>query len=138
MVQTGHHSMALFATKHAHIPPQCAVVISKVSQFACPCSNVVASFKSKAFFPPPQLLHKLLVDGYAFQFNSQVMRATARHLILIIQSYCDDDTRYIAALLLSYLITQVKWSLDHAGDFSLTTKLGRKHKMFRCHHKSPI
>ena len=78
--------------------------------------------------PHSQLPHRPLVDGYAFQFHSQDMRAIARHLILIIQSYCDDDTRYTAALLLSHLIAQVQWSLDRAGNFSLIAKLGRKHK----------
>jgi len=125
--ETGHHSMALFATKHAHIslPVRCGN--KQGSLFACPCSNEVASFKSKAFFPPPQLPHRPLVDGHAFQFHSQDMCATARHLILIIHSYCEDDTHYTAALLCSYLITQVQWSRDHAEDFSLITKLGRKH-----------
>jgi len=68
------------------------------------------------------------VDGYAFKFHSQDTRSTAQHLVLIIQSYCDDDTRYTAALLLDQLIRQVQWSLDRAGDFSLIAKLGRKHK----------
>ena len=68
------------------------------------------------------------MDGYAFKFHSQDTRSTAQHLVLIIQSYCDDDTRYTAALLLDQLIRQVQWSLDRAGNFSLITKLGRKHK----------
>ena len=102
--ETGHHSMTLFATKHAHISLPVRYGNKQGSSFACPCSNVVASFKTKAFFQPPQLPHRPLVDGYAFQFHSQDMCTTARHLILIIQSYCDDDTRYTAALLLSHLI----------------------------------
>ena len=81
-------------------------------------------------FPPPTLAHKPLVNGYAFAFHSRDDRCLARNLILIIQSYCDDDTRYTAALLLHQLIQQAQWSLDRAGDFSLITKLGRKHKKF--------
>ena len=128
VAETGHHSMALFATKHAHILLEVLCGAKQGSSFACPSSNTVASFKSKAFFPPPRLPHLPLVDGYAFKFHSQDQRSLAQHLILIIQSYCDDDTRYTAALLLSQLIQQVQWSLDRAGDFSLITKLGRKHK----------
>ena len=120
--------MALFATKHAHILLEVLCGAKQGSSFACPSSNTVASFKSKAFFPSPRLPHLPLVDGYAFKFHSQDQRSLAQHLILIIQSYCDDDTRYTAALLLSQLIQQVQWSLDRAGDFSLITKLGRKHK----------
>ena len=81
------------------------------------------SFLHQHCNPPPPL-----VDDYTFQFHSHDTRTLAQHLILIIQSYCDDDTRYTAALLLHQLITQVQWSLDRAGDFSLITKLGRKHK----------
>lgn len=95
-----------------------------------PTSNEVASFKSKAFFPPPLLLHKLLVAEYTFKFHSHDAHSTVRHPILIIPSYCDDDTRYIAALLPSQRITQVQLILDRAGDFSLITNLGRKHKTF--------
>ena len=120
--------MALFATKHAHITLMTLCGVKQGSSFSCPSSNCVASFKSKAFFPPPQLPHPPLVDGYAFQFHSHDARTLKQYLILIIQSYCDDDTRYTVALLLHQLIIQVQWSLDRAGDFSLITKLGRKHK----------
>ena len=71
VAKTGHHSMALFATKHAHITLAVLCSAKQGSSFVCPSSNTVASFKSKAFFPPPRLLHKPLVDGYAFQFHSQ-------------------------------------------------------------------
>ena len=128
VAETGYHSMALFATKHAHITLLFLCGMKQGSSFSCPSSNCVASFKSKAFFPPPTLQHPPLVDGYAFKFHSHDTRTLAQHLILIIQSYCDDDTRYTAALLLHQLITQVQWSLDRAGHFSLITKLGRKHK----------
>ena len=120
--------MALFATKHAHITLAVLCGANQGSSFACPSSNTVASFKLKAFFPLPRLPYKPLVEGYAFQFHSQDTRSIAQHLILIIQSYCDDDTRYTAALLLGQLIRQVQWYLDRARDFSLITKLGRKHK----------
>ena len=128
IAETSYHSTALFATKHAHILLDVLCGAKQGSSLACPSSNVVASFKSKAFFPPPQLPHKPLVEGYAFQFNSRDARSTAQHLVLTIQSYCDDDTRYTAAIHISHLILQVQWSLDRAGDFSLITKLGRKHK----------
>ena len=128
IAETSYHSTALFATKHAHILLDVLCGAKQGSSLACPSSNVVASFKSKAFFPPPQLPHKPLVEGYAFQFNSRDARSTAQHLVLTIQSYCDDDTRYTAAIHISHLILQVQWSLDRAGDFFLITKLGRKHK----------
>ena len=120
--------MTLFATKHAHLTLPFLRGAKQGSSFACLASNVVASFKSKAFFPPPQFPHTPLVHVYAFQFHSQNIRSTAQHLILIIQLYFDDDTRYTAAFLIQQLITQVQWSLDRAGDFFLVTKLGRKHK----------
>ena len=120
--------MALFATKHAHITLAVLCGANQGSSFACPSSNTVASFNLKAFSPLPRLPHKPLVEGYAFQIHSQDTRSIAQHLILIIQSYCDDDTRYTAALLLGQLIRQVQWYLDRARDFSLITKLGRKHK----------
>ena len=130
LAETGHHFMALFVTKHIHIFLLIRYGNKQRFPFAYPYSNVVASFKSKAFVPPPQLPHTPLVDGYAFQFHSQDMRATARHLIMIIQSYCDDDTRYTAALLIYQFITHIQWSLDHVRDFFLIIKLGRKHKKF--------
>ena len=89
---------------------------------------MVASHKSQAFFPPPTFAHKPLVNGYAYAFHSRDDQYLAQHLILVIQSYCDDDTRYTAALLLHQLIHQTQWSLDRPGDFTLITKLGRKHK----------
>ena len=49
---------------------------------------------------------------YIYTFHSKVQRCLAKHLILIIQSYCDDDTLYTAALVLHHLITQIQWSLD--------------------------
>ena len=120
--------MAIFTTKHAHIflPQLCGA--KQCSSFACPSSNVIASLKSQAVFPPPTLAHKSLVNGNVYAFHSRDDRCLVRHLILIIQSYCDDDTPYTAALILHQLIHQAQWSLERAGDFSLITKLGRKHK----------
>ena len=122
--------MEPFATKHAHITLSVQFGAKQGSEFVCLTSNVLASFRSKAFFPPPQLPHRQLVDRYAFKFHLHDARSTARHLILIIQSYCDTDTRYTASLLVRQLIIQAQCSLDRAGDFSLITKLGRKHKKF--------
>ena len=103
----GHHSMDLFATKYAYITILVLCGAKQSSSFACPSSNVVASFKSKAFFPPPKLPHDPLVDEYVYQFHSHDARSTPRKLVLIIQSYCDDDTRYTAARLIQQLIFQV-------------------------------
>ena len=130
VAETGHQSIALFATKHVHIilPVQCGA--KQESAFACPTSNVVVSFKLNAFFPPLQLSHPLLVDGYIFKFHSYDAQSTARQPILIIQSYCDGDARYTEKLVLRYLIKQVQWSFDRAGDLSLITKLGHKHKKY--------
>ena len=122
--------MALFATKHTHITLMVLYGVKQGSSFSCPSSNYVASFKSKVFFPPLQLPHPPLVDGYAFQIHSHDARMLVQHIILIIQSYCDDDTRYTAAFLLHQLIIQVQWSMDRARNFFLITKLGRKHKKY--------
>ena len=83
VAETGHHSMVLFAIKHALITLAVLCGAKQGSSFTCPLSTTVVSFKSKAFLPPPRLHHKPLVDGYAFQFHSQDARSTAQHLILI-------------------------------------------------------
>ena len=124
VAKKSHHSMAIFTTKHAHILLSHLCGAKQGSSFACPSSNVVASLKSQAFFPPPTLAHKPLVNGYAFAFHSRDDRCLAQNLILIIQSYCDNDTRYTAALLLHQLIQQAQWSLDRAGDFPSSQNSG--------------
>ena len=128
VAETCYHSNATFVTKYVYItlPHLCGA--KQGSSFACPSSNCVASFKSRAFFPPPKFSHPPLVRGYAFQFQSADARCSVQHLLITIQSYCDDDTRYTAALILPDLILQVQWSLDRSGDFSLITKLGRNIK----------
>ena len=105
VAETSHHSVAFFATKHAQItlPHLCGA--KQGSSFACPTSNVVASLKSKAFFPPPRLPHTPLMQRYTYIFHSKDKRYLAKKLILIIQSYYDDYTRYTAALVLHHLIT---------------------------------
>ena len=42
--ETGHHSMALFATKHAHVLLAVLCGAKQGSSFACPSSNTVVSF----------------------------------------------------------------------------------------------
>ena len=121
--------MTLFSTKHAHITLMILCVVKQGASFSCPSLNCV-TFSSRRPSSPNQLSHVSLVDGYTFKFHSQDARSTVQHLILVIQSYYDDGTRYTAALLLYQLITQVKWSLDRAGGFSLITKLDRKHKKY--------
>ena len=71
VTETSHHSMAIFATKQAHIslPHLCGA--KQGSSFVCLTSNAVASLKSQAFFPPPPLNHKLLVQGYTYAFHSR-------------------------------------------------------------------
>ena len=128
VIETSHHSVAKFATKHAYITSPHLCGTRQGSSFTYPSSNVVASFKSQAFFPYLNLDHQPLVQGYAYAFHSRDKRCLAKYLILIIQLYCDDDTQYTAALLLHQFITQVQQSLDRVGDFSLITKLGRNHK----------
>lgn len=62
IAEIGHRSMALFAIKHANItlPYQCKA--KRGLLFVCLSYNVVASFKSKTFFPQPQLPHPPKVD----------------------------------------------------------------------------
>lgn len=79
-------------------------------------------------FPPPKLNHQSLVQYYVHAFYSRVKGCLAKNLILIIKSYRDNDNRYTSALLLHQLITQTQWCLNRVGDFSLITKLERKHK----------
>ena len=130
VTETSHHSMAIFATKQAHISLPYLCGAKQGSSFVCLTSNVVASLKSQAFFPPPPLNPKLLVQGYTYAFHSRDKWFLAKHLILTIQSYCDDDTRHMAAILLHQVIHQVQWYLDRTWDFYLITKLGRKHNKF--------
>ena len=104
VAETNHHSTALFTTKHAIIRLAMMCGAKQGSSFACPSSNCVASFKSRANFPPPSFAHKPMVRGYAFQFHSLDTRSDTSSLILHIQSYCDDDTRYKVANVLPQLI----------------------------------
>ena len=80
------------------------------------------------FIFPTILPHPPLIDNYAHAMHHRDDRNTLSHLTLRILSYCDDNTRYTAATTLDQLQLQVQTSLDRAGDFSLVTKLGRKHK----------
>ena len=114
--------MALFAIKYTNIKLPHQFGAKQGSELAFPSSNVVASFKSKVFFPPSQLPYSPLVDGYTFLFHTQDTCSTAKHLILIIQSYCDNDTQYTAVILLDHLITYVQWSLYRVRYFSLVIK----------------
>ena len=123
-----HHSNVTFISKHDYITLANLCGAKQGSFFACPSSNCVASFKSRAFFPPPTFAHKTLVYEYAFQFRSADIRCNVYHLILNIEFYCDDDTRYTAAVILPDLILHIKWSLDRTGDFPLITKLKLKYK----------
>ena len=66
-----------------------------------PSSNIVASFRTRAFIYPTQLPHLPLIDNYAHAFNYRDDRNTLTHLTLRILSYCDDNTRCIATLSLS-------------------------------------
>ena len=129
VAETSHHSVAIFTTKHAHILLSHLCGAKQGSSFACPSSNVVTSLTPQAFFPPTTLAHKPLVNGCAYAFHSRDDRCLAQHLILVIQSYCNDDTPYTTALILHQLIHQAQWSLDRAGYFSLITKLGASIKM---------
>ena len=112
VAETCYHSNTTFVTKYAHItlPHLCGT--KQGSSFAYSSSNCVASFKSRTFFPPPTFAHPPIVRGY-------------------IQSYCDDDKRYIAAVILPNLIFQVQWSLDRARDFPSSLNLGKSIKSAR-------
>ena len=94
---------------------------------ACPFSNTVASFKTRYFDQAPVQPHLPLVPNYAHVLHHRDMRNTLHDVIIHIVSYCDDNTRYTAALMLSQLIPQIQSNIDRTGDFSLITKLGRKH-----------
>ena len=131
VAETCHHSNATFVTKYTHItlPHLCGA--KQGSSFACLSSNYVASFKSRVFFHPPTFAHPPLVCGYAFQFQSADNRCSVHHLIITIQSYSDDVTRYIAALILPNRILQVQWSFDRDGDFPSSLNLGGNIKSAR-------
>ena len=92
-----------------------------------PFSNTVISFKTRAFDQAPTQPHPPLATHYTHNLLHRDERTTLHDIIIHIVSYCDDNTRYTAALTLSQLIAQIQLSIDRAGDFSLITKLGRKH-----------
>ena len=62
------------------------------------------------------------MDRYTLKLYFQDNRSKAEHLILIIKSCCDDNTRYTIALLIKPLITKVQWSLVLSGDLPLIKK----------------
>ena len=93
----------------------------------CPFSNTVASFKTRAFDQTPTQPYPPLAPNYAHSLHHRDMHNTLHDVIIHIVSYCDDSTRYTAVLTLSHIISQIQFNIDRAGDFSLITKLGRKH-----------
>ena len=115
--------MALFAKNHENITLSHKCGAKQGSVFTYPLPNVVALFKPKVLFFPQQLPHLPLMDRYTLKLYFQDNRSKAEHLILIIKSCCDDNTRYTIALLLKPLITKVQWSLVLSGDLPLIKKL---------------
>lgn len=84
-------------------------------------------------FPTPSPLSKIAtlpIHHHNHTLHYSDMRNTLLGIIIHIVSFYNDNTCYTTAFTIQQLSPQIQFNIDRAGDFSLITKLGRKHMKF--------